>query len=218
MLPPNKPLSPIQAVCVTHLLRLICFIHVLIQPAQGKISACEAFCAAARFVITAHKPKYSYLHRFNASTNTLEKDYVANIARVFPGLHELDFEFAGTYGELFAINNPLADRNYRAQAAWAKNPNLTLQEFAKPPATFHALYSRKRLRQAGMRPARAGIRRILRKWLFTIILPCDTMKMLERGAGHTTSGPEPGEIIVSHGDVSFFARIGLAKQAHTRCG
>jgi len=74
--------------------------------------------------------RYGYLHWFNASTNTTDKDYVADIARVFPGLHALDFEFAGTYGELSAITNPVADRNYRAQAAWAKNPNLTLQEFS----------------------------------------------------------------------------------------
>jgi len=69
-----------------------------------------------------------------------------------------------------------------------------------------------------MRPAWTAKKRIMYKRLFTIILPCDTMKMLERGAGHNASGPEPGEIIVSHGDVFFFARIGLAKRIHTRCG
>lgn len=74
--------------------------------------------------------RYGYLHWFNASTKTMDKDYVPEIARVFPGLHDLDFEFAGTYGEISAINNPVADRNYRAQVAWAKDPNLTCQEFS----------------------------------------------------------------------------------------
>ena len=63
---------------------------------------------------------YGYLHWFNSSTKTMDKDYVAEIARVFPGAHKLGFEFIGTYGEVSAVNNPLADRNYRAQVAWAK--------------------------------------------------------------------------------------------------
>ena len=73
--------------------------------------------------------KYGYLHWFNPSTDTTEKDYVPEIARVFPGLHRLGFEFAGTYGEISARANPLADRNYRAQVAWARNPELTLDAF-----------------------------------------------------------------------------------------
>ncbi|MCC6486413.1 MAG: hypothetical protein IT364_02855 [Candidatus Hydrogenedentes bacterium] len=73
--------------------------------------------------------RYGYLHWFNASTKTVEKDYVADIARVFPGLHQLGFEFVGTYGELSAINNPVADANYRAQVAWAKNPELNIEDF-----------------------------------------------------------------------------------------
>jgi hypothetical protein len=76
----------------------------------------------------AHR-KYGYLHWFNASTNTANKDYVADIARVFPGLHHLGFEFVGTYGEITALNNPVGDANYRAQVAWANNPDLTIEEF-----------------------------------------------------------------------------------------
>jgi hypothetical protein len=44
-------------------------------------------------------------------------------------LHEIGFEFAGTYGEVSALGNPLADRNYRAQVAWAENSGLKLQDF-----------------------------------------------------------------------------------------
>lgn len=73
--------------------------------------------------------EYGYLHWFNISTKTTGKDYVPEIARVFPGLHHLRFDFVGTYGELSARNNALADRNYRAQVAWAKNPDLTLADF-----------------------------------------------------------------------------------------
>jgi len=73
--------------------------------------------------------RYGYLHWFNASTKTMGKDYVSEIARVFPGLHRLGFEFAGTYGEIAAHNNPLADRNYRAQVAWALDPKTRLDDF-----------------------------------------------------------------------------------------
>ncbi len=73
--------------------------------------------------------KYSYLHWFNPSTNTMDTDYVAEIARVFPGLATLAFDFAGTYGEVSAVNNLLADRNYQAQVAWAKDPSLTRDAF-----------------------------------------------------------------------------------------
>jgi len=73
--------------------------------------------------------RYGYLHWFNASTNTADKDYVEDIARVFPGLHQLSFEFAGTYGEISAQGNPVADANYRAQAAWAGNPDLAVEDF-----------------------------------------------------------------------------------------
>lgn len=76
----------------------------------------------------AHR-RYCYLHWFNSSTMTMERDYVSDIARVFPGLHKLDFEFAGTYGEVSAVGDRLADRNYRAQVAWAINPNLSLKDF-----------------------------------------------------------------------------------------
>ena len=62
--------------------------------------------------------RYGYLHWFNASTKTMQTDYTAEIARVFPALRRLGFEFAGTYGEISAIGNPLADSNYRAQVAW----------------------------------------------------------------------------------------------------
>ncbi|MEA3341681.1 MAG: family 20 glycosylhydrolase, partial [Chloroflexota bacterium] len=72
---------------------------------------------------------YGYLHWFNSSTKTMDKDYVAEIARVFPGAHKLGFEFIGTYGEVSAVNNSLADRNYRAQVAWARNPGLQRAEF-----------------------------------------------------------------------------------------
>jgi hypothetical protein len=73
--------------------------------------------------------KYGYLHWIGAATNDAGKDYVSNIANVFPGLHKLDFEFVGTYGELSALNNPQIDRNYRAQVAWADNAELQLQDF-----------------------------------------------------------------------------------------
>ena len=51
-----------------------------------------------------------------------------DIARVFPAAHALGFEFIGTYGEVRA-DTPTADRNYRAQVAWAKNPALCLDDF-----------------------------------------------------------------------------------------
>lgn len=76
---------------------------------------------------SAHR-KYGYLHWFNSSTETRDKDYVSDIARVFPGLHRLGFEFAGTYGELTA-SSAVADRNYRAQAAWSVKPDLALSDF-----------------------------------------------------------------------------------------
>ena len=63
--------------------------------------------------------QYGYLHWFNASTGTMEMDYTAEIARVFPALRQLGFDFAGTYGEIGAIGNPTADANYRAQVAWS---------------------------------------------------------------------------------------------------
>ena len=72
----------------------------------------------------AHR-KYGYLHWFNASTGTADKDYTSEIARVFPGLHELGFEFVGTYGEIGVSGNAVADGNYRAQVAWAKNAGGT---------------------------------------------------------------------------------------------
>lgn len=74
--------------------------------------------------------KYAYLHWFNASSKTMDKDYVPEIARVFPGLAKLGFEFVGSYGEVSANGDALADRNYRAQVAWAKDPKLLLDDFA----------------------------------------------------------------------------------------
>ena len=73
--------------------------------------------------------KYGYLHWISAATGDTDRDCVADVARVFPGLHELGFEFVGTYGELSAVNNPAMDRNYRAQVAWAKNAGLALSSF-----------------------------------------------------------------------------------------
>ncbi len=73
--------------------------------------------------------QYGYLHWFNPSTGTTEQDYVPEIARVFPGLANLGFEFVGTYGEVLAQNNDLADRNYRAQVAWARAPQLDRGQF-----------------------------------------------------------------------------------------
>ena len=58
-----------------------------------------------------------------------KRESVADIARVFPGLHTLNFEFAGTYGETSARANALADGNYRAQVAWAKEPHLKISDF-----------------------------------------------------------------------------------------
>ncbi len=75
----------------------------------------------------AHR-QYGYLHWFNISTKTEDRDYVAEIARVFPAAHALDFEFIGTYGEIRA-DTPTADRNYRAQVAWAQNPALCFDDF-----------------------------------------------------------------------------------------
>lgn len=75
----------------------------------------------------AHR-QYGYLHWFNLSTKTQDKDYVPDIARVFLAAHALGFEFIGTYGEIRA-NTTTADRNYRAQAAWVKNPALRLDDF-----------------------------------------------------------------------------------------
>lgn len=74
--------------------------------------------------------KYGYLHWISSATKDTGKDYVVNIASVFQGLHKLDFEFVGTYGELSARNNPVIDRNYRAQVAWAKDAELKLQDFS----------------------------------------------------------------------------------------
>ncbi len=79
------------------------------------------------FGAPAHR-QYGYLHWFNISTMTQDKDYVPDIARVFPAAHALGFEFIGTYGEVRA-DTPTADRNYRAQVAWAKNPALCLDDF-----------------------------------------------------------------------------------------
>lgn len=72
--------------------------------------------------MTPHR-KYGYLHWFNSSTKTMDRDYTADIARVFAGLRALDFEFAGTYGEISARDNPVADGNYRAQVAAACGPH-----------------------------------------------------------------------------------------------
>ncbi|MBP8132322.1 MAG: twin-arginine translocation signal domain-containing protein [Candidatus Hydrogenedentes bacterium] len=77
----------------------------------------------------AHR-KYGYLHWFNASTKTQDTDYVREVARVFPGAHRLGFQFIGSYGELDARNSATADRNYRAQVAWAREPGLDPAEFA----------------------------------------------------------------------------------------
>jgi hypothetical protein len=84
-----------------------------------------------RFKAAPGHRQYGCLHWFNASTKTLQTDYVPEIVRIWPSLHRLGFEFLGTYGELSAINNPLADRNYRAQVAWARNPALALDDFNK---------------------------------------------------------------------------------------
>lgn len=73
--------------------------------------------------------RYGYLHWMSTAVKDIDKDYVSNIANVFPGLHKLDFEFAGTYGELSAIDNRVVDRNYRAQVAWANNADLQLEDF-----------------------------------------------------------------------------------------
>ena len=62
---------------------------------------------------------YGYLHWFNASTGTSERDFSGDIARIFPSLHSLGFDFAGTYGEISALGNPIADRNYRSQVEWS---------------------------------------------------------------------------------------------------
>jgi hypothetical protein len=86
---------------------------------------------ATRFKDVPRHRQYGYLHWFNSSTKTMQTDYVPEIARTWPLLHRLGFEFLGTYGEVSALNNPLADRNYRAQVAWARNPALSLDDFNK---------------------------------------------------------------------------------------
>lgn len=72
---------------------------------------------------------YNYLHWFNSSTNSNNRDYVPEIARTFPGFHKLNTEFVGGYGEISAINNPLADRNYRAMIAWAQDASMDVEKF-----------------------------------------------------------------------------------------
>jgi len=68
--------------------------------------------------VPAHR-QYGYLHWFNASTGTQAQDFTAEIDRVFPHLQRLGFEFVGTYGEIGVKESAVADRNYRAQAAYA---------------------------------------------------------------------------------------------------
>ena len=68
---------------------------------------------AEQFAAVPDHRMYGYLHSFNASTGTTDRDYSSEVARVFPGLKRLGFEFVGTYGEISARGNPVADRNYR---------------------------------------------------------------------------------------------------------
>lgn len=68
--------------------------------------------------------QYGYLHWFNASTQTIDKDYTEEVARVFPFAYNLGFEFIGSYGELSGQNR-IADHNYRAQAIWSKGPEYS---------------------------------------------------------------------------------------------
>lgn len=72
--------------------------------------------------------QYGYLHWFNASTHTEKQDFTSDIARVFRGAYRLGFEFAGTYGEIRA-DTAIANRNYRAQAFWAKTPMAPFEKF-----------------------------------------------------------------------------------------
>lgn len=76
----------------------------------------------------AHR-RYGCLHWFNSSTRSMQRDYVPEIARVWPGVHQLGFDYIGTYGEVRADRGDRADRNYRAQVAWAENPGLSLADF-----------------------------------------------------------------------------------------
>ena len=57
--------------------------------------------------------------------DTLQRWFVS-----LPHCATLGFEFIGTYGELGVQGNPAADRNYRAQTAWARNPALAPEDFA----------------------------------------------------------------------------------------
>jgi len=75
--------------------------------------------------------RYGYLHWFNSATNSMETDFVPPIARVWPAAHRLGFEFLGTYGEVSAAQGRVADRNYRAQVAWARNPRLSAEDFGR---------------------------------------------------------------------------------------
>lgn len=63
--------------------------------------------------------QYGYLHWFNPSTKTMEKDYTEPIAELFPALKRVGFEFVGTYGEVGVKGSTVADANYRAQVAHA---------------------------------------------------------------------------------------------------
>jgi hypothetical protein len=70
--------------------------------------------------VPAHR-QYGYLHWFNASTRTRDKDFTQDIKRVFSGVRRLGFEFVGTYGEIGVLGSDVADANYRAQVAYAKD-------------------------------------------------------------------------------------------------
>jgi hypothetical protein len=73
--------------------------------------------------------RYAYLHWGRAGGGDMRENYVNRIARVYPGLSSLDFEFVGAYGEVSPAVYAGANRNYRAMAAWAKNPALSRVEF-----------------------------------------------------------------------------------------
>ncbi len=66
--------------------------------------------------------RYGYLHCFNHSTHSADRDFTADIARVFPAVRNLGFEFIGTYGEVGSTGNDLADRNYRGMLRWSCHP------------------------------------------------------------------------------------------------
>jgi hypothetical protein len=72
--------------------------------------------------VPAHR-QYGYLHWFNVSTKSQEKDITEEVKQLYPHLRRLGFEFVGTYGEIGVQGSAVADMNYRIQVDCAKGVN-----------------------------------------------------------------------------------------------